>query len=85
MTNFLVLLVIGAAFGWLATALRRAFGQGEMLINLIGGAAGSFALGLTANGKGLYAGLSGAGYAGAVAGAIAALGLLTLARHWRPR
>jgi hypothetical protein len=85
MTNFLVLLVIGAALGWLATAARRAFGQGEMLVNLIGGAAGSFTLGLTANGKGLYAGLSGAGYAGAVAGAIAALGLLALARRWRPR
>lgn len=85
MTNFLVLLVIGAAFGWLATALRRGFGQGEMLANLIGGAAGSFALGLTANGHGLYSGLNGAGYAGAVAGAVVALGLLTLVRRWRPR
>ena len=85
MTNFLALLVIGAAFGWLATAMRRAFGQGEMLVNLIVGTAGSFTLGLTSNGHGLYSGLSATGYAGAVAGAIAALGLLTLARRWRPR
>ncbi len=84
MTNFLVLLVIGGALGWLFTAMRRAFAQADMLANLIGGAAGSFALGLTANGKGLFMGLSAAGYAGAVAGAVAALGLLALARRWRP-
>lgn len=85
MTNFLVLLAIGAALGWLATAWRRAFGQSELLINIIGGALASFSAGLAANGRGLYAGLSPIGLTGGFAGALVVLGLLYLARHRHPR
>lgn len=84
MTNLLTLLVIGASIGWLITALRRPTGTAAMLANLIAGTAASFAAGLGFNGQGLYAGLSAAGYAGAVSGAFAALGLLALVRRLRP-
>lgn len=85
MSNFLVLLAIGAALGWLATAWRQNFGQSELLINLVGGALASFSAGLAANGRGLYAGLSALGIAGAIAGAIAILGLFGLIRRRHPR
>lgn len=85
MTNFLVLLAIGGTLGWLASVLRRHAGQNALLANIMAGAAASFAAGLTANGDGLYAGLSGFGYAGAVAGAVCALSLLELLRNRCPR
>lgn len=85
MTNFLVLLAIGAALGWLATAWRREFGQSELIINVVGGALASFSAGLAANGRGLYAGLSAFGLAGGVVGALVILGLFSLARRTRPR
>lgn len=85
MTNFLVLLAIGAALGWLATAWRGEFGQREMLINIIGGALASFSAGLAANGRGLYAGLSALGLSGSVAGAVVVLSLFSLLRQRRPR
>lgn len=85
MTNFLVLLAIGGALGWLTTAWRREFNQSDLLINVVGGALASFSTGLLANGRGLYAGLSGYGLSGAIAGAIAILGLFSLIRHRRPR
>lgn len=81
MTNFLVLLVIGAALGWLATAWRRDFSQSDLLINIVGSALASFCAGLMANGRGLYAGLSALGLAGSVAGAVAILGLFSLLRR----
>lgn len=85
MTNFLALLAIGAALGWLVSAVRRDINQNDHLANIIAGAAASFAAGLTANGQGLYAGLSGFGYAGAIAGAVCALSALLLIRQRRPR
>ena len=85
MTNFLALLAIGAALGWLMSALRRETGQSDLLANLVSAAAASFAAGLAANGQGLYAGLSAYGYAGAIAGAVCALSVLELLRQRRPR
>lgn len=85
MTNFLVLLAIGAGFGWLATGWRREFKQSDLLINIVGGALGSFSAGLAANGRGLYGGLSALGLAGSVMGAVIVLGLFSLLRHRRPR
>jgi uncharacterized membrane protein YeaQ/YmgE (transglycosylase-associated protein family) len=85
MTNFLVLLAIGAALGWLATAWRRQFRQSDMLINIIGGALASFSAGLAANGRGLYAGLSALGLIGSVAGALIILGVFSLLRLRHPR
>ena len=85
MTNFLVLLAIGAALGWLMTARGREFRHAEMLSNIVGGALGSFSAGLAANGRGLYAGLSAFGVIGSVAGALVVLGLLGLARNRHPR
>lgn len=85
MSNFLVLLAIGAAIGWLVTGWRRDFGQSELLFNVVGGALASFSGGLAANGRGLYAGLSGYAFAGSIAGTLVMLGLFSLIRRRRPR
>lgn len=85
MTNFLALLTLGAAVGWLVTALRRYFGEGELLTNIIAAMLGAFSAGMAGNGRALFSGLTAAGWAAAVAGAVAALGLIALARRARPR
>lgn len=85
MTNFLALLTLGAAIGWFATAVRRNFGDGELLTNIIAAMLGAFSAGLTGNGRTLFSGLTPTGWVAAIAGALAALGLIALARRARPR
>lgn len=83
MVNLQLVLCVGALIGWAITALVRNPPNHLVVSNVFAGGIGSFTGALIAQGGTLYATLGITSWAGAIGGALIAIGLALGATKWR--
>jgi uncharacterized membrane protein YeaQ/YmgE (transglycosylase-associated protein family) len=83
-TNFLIILLLGGAIGWVFTAWRPDFASRDAVTNVLVGLTASMA-GAVASQPSLYSGLTGQTFAYSISASLIALGALGLIRPHTPR
>ncbi len=83
--GLLILIVVGALLGWLATIILRIEDGRSILSNALAGVAGSLIVGLIAGNGAIVGSVSGIALLWAVLGSVIAIGLFNLVRQYAYR
>ena len=83
--GLLILIVVGALLGWLATIILRIEDGRSILSNALAGVAGSLIVGLIAGNGAIVGSVSGIALIWAVMGSVVAIGLFNLVRQYAYR
>ena len=83
--GLLILIVVGALLGWLATIILRIEDGRSILSNALAGVAGSLIVGLVAGNGAIVGSVSGIALLWAVLGSVIAIGLFNLVRQYAYR
>lgn len=83
--GLLILIVVGALLGWLATIILRIEDGRSILSNALAGVAGSLIVGLIAGNGAIVGSVSGIALIWAVLGSVVAIGLFNLVRQYAYR
>jgi len=79
--GFLILIVVGALLGWLATIILRIEDGKDILANSLVGVLGSLVTGLIAGNGAVFGTVSGIALLWAVLGSVVSIGLFNLVRQ----
>jgi uncharacterized membrane protein YeaQ/YmgE (transglycosylase-associated protein family) len=79
--GLLILVVVGALLGWLATIILRIEDGRSILANALVGVLGSLVTGLIAGNGAVFGTVSGVALLWAVLGSVVAIGVFNLIRH----